>query len=96
MSYLKNVKKIATISFVEIDFKTSKRVAKKMQKEIIAFFTENPDGEVKLEFGGSARLSQTFADALFEKKALGEYMGKISTWQMHIFDGANIQEALNK
>ena len=96
MSYLKNEKKIATISFSEIGFDTSIEVAKEIQKEIKEFFTENPDGEVKLEFGGYARLSKPFADALFGKRALVEHMDKISTWQMHIFDGQIIQEVMSK
>ena len=94
MRYLKNVKKIATISFNEIGFNTSIKVAEEMQKEIIAFFKENPEGEVKFEFGGFARLSKPFADALFGGNALDEYMGKITTWEMHIFDGQMIHEVI--
>jgi hypothetical protein len=96
MGYLKSTKKTTTISFNDIDFGTPTKEAKKMQRGILAFFKENPDGEVKFEFGGYARLSQPFADALFEGGRLNKHMGKITTWGMHIFDGSIVHEAANK
>ena len=96
MSHLINVKKSATISFVKVDFETPIKVAKEMQNEIIAFFKENPDGEIRFEFGGFARLSSDFANALFEGGLLNEYKGKMTTFGMHIFDGIKLNEAMEQ
>lgn len=64
-----------------------------MQKEIIVFFKKNPTGELELQFGGYARLSTEFANALFEGKKLEEHLGKIATFQIHVFDQQKLGEA---
>ena len=96
MSYLTEEKKVATISLKKIDFDTPPEEARGINREILDFFEKNPDGEVKLEFGGYARLSQNFADALFEDNRLKKHLAKISTWGIHVFDEQILSSALQK
>jgi hypothetical protein len=96
MGYLKSTKKTTSISFNDIDFGTPTKEAEKMQREILAFFKENPDGEVKFNFGGYARLSRPFADALFEGGRLNKHMDNITMWGIHLFDEIILGEAESK
>lgn len=94
MAYIKKIKKTATVSFSKINSETPTSVARKMQKEIIAFFKKNPKGKLDFQFGGYVRLSSKFAKALFKDNLLEDYLDKIVTRQIHVFDQQTINRAL--
>lgn len=94
MAHINNVQKVATISFENVDFETSIEVAKEMREEIISFLKENPDRKIELDFGGYARLSLKFAKELCKGKDFKNNLERISTKEMHLFDGTIIAQAL--
>lgn len=96
MNYITSTKNVGTMSFEKINFGTPVNVAEKMHEEIIAFFKKNPNSDLKLQFGGYARLSSEFANALFNGNKLEDHLSKITTWQIHIFDQQKLEEALSQ
>jgi hypothetical protein len=96
MKYLKVIKKTAHIPFHKIDFKTPTKGAKKIQRQILAFFEKNPDGKVIFHFHGYPRLSQPFADTLFEGGLLNEHRDNIRGCEMETIDYLILMKALRK
>lgn len=94
MSYINSIEKTATISFKKINFETSIEVAQTMRDEIVTFFKENPKGKLEFDFGGYARLSSEFANELFKDGALDDFMSKIVTRHIHLFDELKLSEAM--
>ena len=84
------------ISFEEINFDSPVDEAIKIKDLAIEFFKKNPTGLVHFNFKGYSRLSEEFANKLFDDKLLIPYLGRIKTFGIHIFDQQRIVNAVEK
>lgn len=98
MKYIKEYTRENSQSYYEMTFdrvgrKSSKKLAKKMRREMVAFLKKHKKADLNLEFGGYERLSTKFIKVFFRKRGIGKRFKRVIIWHMDLLDSFKMRAA---